>query len=134
MPQLPAQSLDATPASRLRWPADRIADFCRRWKIRELSLFGSALRDDFGPASDVDLLVEFQPGTRTGLAFFGLQDELSAAIGRTVDLNTAGFLGPRILPGVSLSPMTSYASTGSDLPLVLTVAEPRAGRLLARLY
>lgn len=81
-------------------PLDRLAEICRRYHVRQMALFGSALRDDFGPQSDVDLLVEFLPGARTGLAFFALQDELSAAIGRTVDLNTAGFLGPRILPTV----------------------------------
>ena len=84
--------------ARIDLPLDQIADICRRYHVRRLALFGSVLRDDFGPESDVDLLVEFEPGPRTGLAFFALQDELSEAIGRTVDLNTAGFLGPRILP------------------------------------
>ena len=49
---------------------DRIADFCRRNHIRRLSLFGSVLRDDFGPESDVDVLVEFDPGHTPGLYFF----------------------------------------------------------------
>ncbi len=72
---------------------DKIAAFCRRRRIRRLGLFGSVLGDDFGPDSDVDVLVEFEPGARTGLAFFDMQDELSAIIGRQVDLNTPGFLG-----------------------------------------
>jgi hypothetical protein len=67
---------------------DRIAEFCRRHHIRRLSLFGSMLRDDFGPDSDVDVLVEFEAGRTPGLAFFAMQDELSALVGRKVDLNT----------------------------------------------
>ncbi len=67
---------------------ERIADFCRRHRIRRLALFGSILREDFDPESDADVLVEFEPGARTGLAFFGMQDELSKVLGRTVDLNT----------------------------------------------
>ena len=75
---------------------DKIAAFCRRHRIRRLALFGSVLRDDFSAGSDVDVLVEFEPGAKTGLAFFGMQDELSEIIGRKVDLHTPGFLGPRI--------------------------------------
>jgi len=73
-------------------PNEQIADFCRRHHVRKLALFGSVLRGDFGPQSDIDVLVEFEPGTRTGLRFFAMQDELSAILGRTVDLNTPGFL------------------------------------------
>lgn len=73
-------------------PKDKIAGFCRKHRIRRLSLFGSILRDDFGPDSDIDVLVEFEPGARTGFAFFGMQDELSQILGRKVDLNTPGFL------------------------------------------
>jgi len=69
-------------------PMDQIADFCRRHRIRRLALFGSILRNDFRPESDVDVLVEFEPGARTGFAFFGMQDELSRILGRKVDLNT----------------------------------------------
>ena len=71
---------------------ERIADFCRRHHMQRLSLFGSVLRDDFGPESDVDVLVEFEPGHTPGWDFFGMQDELSAIIGRQVDLNTPRFL------------------------------------------
>ena len=73
---------------------DRIAEFCRRHHIRKLSLFGSALREDFGPESDLDVLVEFEPGHTPGLAFFAMQDELSEMLGHKVDLNTSGFLSP----------------------------------------
>lgn len=73
---------------------DTISDFCRRHHIRKLSLFGSVLRDDFQQGSDVDVLVEFEPGHVPGLAFFSIEAELSEIIGRKVDLNTSGFLSP----------------------------------------
>ena len=75
---------------------EKIAAFCRRRRIPRLGLFGSLLRDDFGPDSDVDVLVEFEPGTKTGLAFFDMQDESSEIIGHPVDLNTPRFLGRHI--------------------------------------
>lgn len=73
-------------------PELQIAKFCQANGIRRLALFGSVLRDDFGPDSDVDVLVEFLPGVRVGLAFIRIQDELSALLGRSVDLHTAGSL------------------------------------------
>jgi predicted nucleotidyltransferase len=73
-------------------PAERIRTFCQRHHIRRLALFGSVLRDDFLPDSDVDVMVEFEPGHVPGLDFFAMQDELSTILGRTVDLNTPGFL------------------------------------------
>ena len=73
---------------------DEIAEFCRRHHIRRLALFGSVLRDDFRPDSDVDVLVEFDPEHIPGLAFFDMQDELSEILERRVDLNTPGFLSP----------------------------------------
>ncbi len=74
-------------------PSEKIADFCRRNHIRRLALFGSVLRDDFGPSSDVDVLVEFLPGTRVGLlGLAGMEIELGRILGRDVDLNTPGFL------------------------------------------
>ncbi len=80
------------PTAAIALDAPRIAEFCKRHHIERLSLFGSVLRDDFGPDSDVDVLVEFEPGWTPGLAFFALQDELSAIVGRRVDLNTPGWL------------------------------------------
>jgi uncharacterized protein len=79
---------------RIDIPKDKIAEFCRRNRIRWLALFGSSLRDDFRPDSDVDVLVEFEPGTRVGLAFIAMQDELSELLGRKVDLNTPACLSP----------------------------------------
>ena len=70
---------------------EALETFCRRHHVHKLSLFGSALRDDFGPESDLDILV-FEPGHTPGFAFFGMQDELSELFGRTVDLNTPAFL------------------------------------------
>jgi len=69
-----------------------IAEFCRRHHIRRLAFFGSVLRDDFRPESDVDVLVEFEAGHTPGLDFFGMEIELSEILGRKVDLNTPGFL------------------------------------------
>lgn len=67
---------------------EAISAFCRRHHIRRLMLFGSVLRDDFRPDSDIDILVEFEPDCTPGLAFFAMQEELSDLMGRRVDLNT----------------------------------------------
>ncbi|HWQ28530.1 MAG TPA: nucleotidyltransferase family protein [Dehalococcoidia bacterium] len=73
----------------LHIPDDRIADFCRRHGVARLSLFGSILRDDFGPQSDIDVLVEFLPGTRISLFDLGgMLMELRDIFGRDVDLVT----------------------------------------------
>jgi hypothetical protein len=71
-----------------------LAELCRRHHIRRLAFFGSVLREDFRPDSDVDVLVEFETGRTPGFAFFGIQEELSRLLGRKVDLNTPGFLSP----------------------------------------
>ncbi len=71
---------------------ERIETFCLANGICRLALFGSILRDDFRPESDIDVLVEFRPGVHVGLAFIRMQDELSAILGHTVDLNTPGSL------------------------------------------
>lgn len=74
---------------------EELAAFCRRNHIRKLAFFGSVLRDDFTPDSDVDVLVEFEPGARIGLiGLAGIENELSRLIGRKVDMNTAGCLSP----------------------------------------
>lgn len=74
-----------------RIPIDqnKIADFCRRWRIEEFSLFGSVLRDDFRPDSDVDILVTFAEDVRYGLSeLVRMEDELREIFGREVDLIT----------------------------------------------
>lgn len=77
-------------------PRDRIAAFCRENHVRQLAVFGSVLRDDFSPQSDVDMLVEFESGVRVGyLAIARMTRELSLLIGRTVDLRTPAELHPR---------------------------------------
>ena len=73
---------------RIEIPHDRIVDFCRRHHIRRLALFGSVLRDDFTPDSDVDVLVEFDEGHTPGFAYFTMQEELSDILGRRADLKT----------------------------------------------
>jgi predicted nucleotidyltransferase len=74
-----------------------VTAFCQRHRIARLALFGSALRDDFGPESDVDVLVEFQPGHIPGLDFLSMERELSGLLqGRRVDLVTPKFLNVRI--------------------------------------
>lgn len=74
-------------------PEEKIAEFCMRYHIHRLALFGSALREDFTPDSDVDVLVEFEPGTRVGMIrLAGIELELSRILGRKVDLNTPGFI------------------------------------------
>lgn len=73
------QRLDAT--------EQRLADFCRRWQITELALFGSVLRDDFGPDSDVDMLVTFAPSADWSLLdHIRMEEELASLLGRKVDL------------------------------------------------
>jgi len=68
-------------------PTARIADFCRHWQVAEFALFGSVLRDDFGPASDIDVLVTFQPQARRSLfELLAMERELAALFGRKVDL------------------------------------------------
>jgi hypothetical protein len=70
-----------------------VAEFCRRHRIKRLALFGSILRDDFGPDSDIDVLVEFEEGTIVGMIrLAGMEQELAGLLGRKVDLNTPGFL------------------------------------------
>jgi hypothetical protein len=80
--------------AKIEIPREEIAAFCRRHHIRKLAFFGSVLRDDFTPESDVDVLVEFEPGHTPGLAFFAMQRELSEMLGRKADLNTAQDLSP----------------------------------------
>lgn len=78
---------------RISLDKERIAAFCRKHHIRRLALFGSVLRADFSPESDVDVLVEFESGTRVGMVrLAGIEIELGELLGRKVDLNTPGFL------------------------------------------
>ncbi len=89
---------------------DAIRELCERHAVRRLALFGSALRGELGPDSDIDLLVEFEPGRTPGLGFFVLEDELSRLIGRRVDLNTMAFLSPAFAATVAEQARTIYAA------------------------
>ena len=73
--------------TKLKIPQDQIADFCRRWQITEFAIFGSALRDDFRPDSDIDVLVTFAPKADWSLLdHVMMQDELETIFDRKVDL------------------------------------------------
>jgi hypothetical protein len=77
------------PALALPWPAERIAELCRKWRVQELAVFGSAVRGDFGPGSDLDLLVRFAPDAEwTLLDHSRMERELEEVFGRRVDLVT----------------------------------------------
>ena len=95
----------------ISFPSDAIAAFCRANGIRKLALFGSILREDFGPDSDVDVLVEFEPGTHVGLRFFELERQLSELLGRKIDLNTTGFLSKHFRSRVSAEAEIQYDAT-----------------------
>lgn len=89
----------------------RLAELCRAWGVRELSIFGSALRPDFGPASDIDLLVEFEPGVVLGFRIFELERELSSLFGgRPIDLVRRKYLHPRLRDRVLAEAQTQYAA------------------------
>lgn len=81
--------------ARIDIPKEELTEFCRKHHIRRLALFGSVLREDFQRDSDVDVLVEFDRGCPVGLIRLArIERELSELLGRTVDLNTEGFLSP----------------------------------------
>ena len=80
--------------ARIDIPREEVAEFCRRNRVRRMALFGSVIRDDFRPESDVDVLVEFEPGYAAGFVFFQMRRELTAMLGREVDMHTAASLSP----------------------------------------
>ena len=97
-------------AAKLAIPKDQIAEFCEKHHIRRLSIFGSALRDDFTTESDVDVLVEFDPLRIPGLIrLAGMEIELSEIIGRKVDLRTAQELSRHFTQEVVESAELQYA-------------------------
>ena len=94
-------------------PYDEIADFCQRHHIRKLSLFGSVLRDDFRPDSDIDVLVEFEPGHVPGLLrMAGLEIELANILHHVVDLRTPAELSRYFRQAVIDSAEPVYDSIG----------------------
>ncbi len=88
--------------------AHQIEQFCRRYRIRRLSFFGSVLRNDFTHESDIDVLVEFEPGHAPGLQFFSMEVELSRVLGKRVDLETVNFLHPTIRENVLSEAVIAY--------------------------
>jgi hypothetical protein len=89
---------------------DKLAGFCRRRRIRRLALFGSVVRDDFGPESDVDVLVEFAPGHTPGLEIVDVEEELSDLLGgRRVDLVNPKYLNRRLKARVLAEAEVQYA-------------------------
>jgi len=96
--------------SRIPLSRERIAEYCRERGIRRLAVFGSALRDDFGPGSDIDLLVEFEPDRIPGLLGIArMERELSALLGRKVDLRTPQDLSPYFRQRVMEEAEVQYA-------------------------
>lgn len=96
----------------VKLPKKRIEAFCRKHHIRRLSLFGSVLRDDFSPDSDVDVLVEFEPEHTPGFfRLFAMQDELSTILeGRKVDIRTPNDLSRYFRDEVVRNAVVQYAS------------------------
>ena len=92
-------------------PRDKVAEFCQRNQIRTFSLFGSVLSENFGPDSDVDVLVEFDPEARVGFMALGrMQRELADLLGRRVDLVPRDGLKPQIRDSVLGSARVLYAA------------------------
>jgi hypothetical protein len=92
-------------------PLDKVEAFCRANRIRRLALFGSILRDDFTPDSDIDVLVEFEPGATPGmLRMAGLEIELSEMLGRKADLRTPAELSRHFRADVLREAQTQYAA------------------------
>lgn len=96
---------------RIRFDRERLAAVCRRHHVQKLSLFGSVLTDAFGPGSDVDVLVQFEPGRTPGLRIIDIEDQLSAVFGgRRVDLVTERSLHPLIREQVLASAALQFAA------------------------
>jgi uncharacterized protein len=98
--------------ARIKIPTRKIAAFCRRYRIRELALFGSVLRDDFKPTSDIDVLVDFEPNAEQELTLMelaGMQLELSEILEREVDLVLRNGLKPLIKDEVLTNSEVIYA-------------------------
>jgi predicted nucleotidyltransferase len=97
--------------SAIELTAQQIEAFCQKYHIRSLAFFGSVVREDFNPHSDVDVLVEFEPGRIPGFDFFLIEAELSKLMGRKVDLQTANFLSPEIRQSALAEAVTAYEQT-----------------------
>ncbi|QUS62478.1 nucleotidyltransferase family protein [Synechocystis sp. PCC 7339] len=94
-------------------PVDKISALCQQWRISQLLLFGSVLRDDFTPNSDIDILVEFEPGFTPGFfKLYQIQEQLSSIFdNRSIDLVTPNFLNHRIRNQILATAEVCYAAT-----------------------
>jgi predicted nucleotidyltransferase len=92
-------------------PKEKLVEFCRKHGIRKLALYGSVLRDDFRPESDVDVLVEFHPGRTCGLGIIDMEQELSTLLGggHNVDIVSEKFLNPRLRDRILGTAEVQYA-------------------------
>ena len=106
------ESLDMA-AQRFRVPKISLAEFCRKHHIKRLALFGSVLREDFRSDSDIDVLVEFEPGHVPGFGIIDMQNELSQLVGRKVDLRTPGDLSRYFRDRVVQEARVEYADAES---------------------
>ncbi len=99
--------------TKIRVPKEKLATFCQRHHIRKLAFFGSVLRDDFTPESDIDVLVEFEPGARVGLFdLYDMEQELSRLLGgKKVDMNTPRSLSKYFREEVLTQAEAYYAAT-----------------------
>jgi predicted nucleotidyltransferase len=91
----------------------QLKQFCRNNHIRKLAFFGSVVRHDFNLQSDIDVLVEFEPGKAPGFDFFTIEQELSSLLGRKVDLQTANFISPEIRVSIESELLIAYEQTRS---------------------
>lgn len=99
-------------SSRLPIEPKVLAEFCGRHRIRRLSVFGSFIRDDFGPESDIDVLVEFDADARVGyITFAGIEIELSELLGRKVDLHTPKGLSPSLREEILSEAEVAYVAS-----------------------
>jgi predicted nucleotidyltransferase len=100
-----------TIAAGVELPESQIAEICRRHHVKELAVFGSAARGELRPDSDIDMLVDFLPDARPGLlGLSAMMRELSAVLGRRVDLAVKPGLKPQIRPGVLSEAQVIYAA------------------------
>jgi uncharacterized protein len=96
----------------LPFPIDGLDDFCRRWRIAQLGVIGSALRPDFGPESDVDVIVTFEPGSEWDLFdIVAMRDELARIVGRSVDfIEESAVRNPYMLASIRRTKRVLYAA------------------------
>ena len=99
-------------ARRFNVPKERLAEFCRKHHIRRLALFGSVLREDFRPESDIDVLVEFEPGHVPGFGIIDMENELTQMVGHKADLRTPGDLSRYFRDRVVREARLEYADAG----------------------